>query len=95
MELIQAANFTEARRRSDTELARLVASGQGWQFDDDQVCDHKGQLVAFTIEDLAAYGREAGWFAPNNAGIMWGAVGVHSDVAATVRGRLDARGRFL
>jgi len=69
---VQAPRFTEGRRRSPTELARILARDAGWGWDgDDQLVDEDGELVAYTIEDAAAAMHDLGWFAPAGAGLAW------------------------
>jgi protein-disulfide isomerase-like protein with CxxC motif len=94
---VQAPRFTEGRRRSPTELARIVARDAGWGWDgDDQLVDEDGELVAYTIEDSAAAMHDLGWFAPAGAGLAWSDIPhayLRGARAAALAERLDAGGR--
>lgn len=94
---IQAPRYTERRRRSPTELARIVARDSGWQWGpDDTLLDDGGQLVAFTIEDAAVAMQELGWFAPEAAGLAWGAIPhlfAGAERTDAIRQHLDTAGR--
>ena len=86
---IQAATCTEGRRRSITELARIVAHDREWAFDgDDQILDQSGRVIAWTIEDAAAAMNDLGWFA-GNRGLVWDRIPASPAAAASVRERLD------
>ena len=94
---VQAPRYTEGRRRSATELARLVAQHSEWAWaEDDALVDDLGGLLAYTIEDVAEAMQDLGWFAPGGAGVIWArmpAAHVRGARAEDLRGRLDKAGR--
>ena len=94
---VQAPRYTEGRRRSTTELARLVAQHSGWAWtEDDALVDDLVGLLAYTIEDVAEAMQDLGWFAPGGAGVIWArmpAAHVRGARAEDLRGRLDEAGR--
>ena len=94
---VQAPRYTEGRRRSATELARLVAQHSEWAWaEDDALVDDLGGLLAYTIEDAAEAMQDLGWFAPGGAGVIWArmpAAHVQGARAEELRSRLDEAGR--
>lgn len=94
---VQAPRYTEGRRRSSTELARLIAHHSQWHWsEDDELLDETGQRVAHTIEDAAEAMQELGWFAPGGTGVIWSRLPeghVRRARALAVVSRLDERGR--
>ena len=69
---VQAPRYTEGRRRSATELARLVARHSEWAWaEEDALVDDLGDLLAYTIEDAAEAMQDLGWLAPGGAGVIW------------------------
>lgn len=87
--VVQAAEVTEARRKSNTELARVVAAHRGWSFDEtDQLCDAGGAVIAWTLEDAAEAMVELGWIVEVQH-VVWTAIprdGV--DAAHVLRGMM-------
>lgn len=62
MEEVQSANTTANRRRSLTELARIVAAGRGWGFAwDGSLVDSEGVTIAESIEDASRAMVSLGW----------------------------------
>lgn len=62
MEQVQSANTTESRRRSPTEVARIIAAGRDWGFTwDGTLVDDEGVAIAATIEDAARAMISLGW----------------------------------
>ena len=82
---IQAPQFTEQRRKSDTENARAIAKQLTWSFDEsDSVVDMSDRLLGYTIEDVAAAMVEAGWIMPEIWRVDWTAV-PNDETAATAQ----------
>lgn len=62
IEGVQSANTTELRRRSPTELARIVAADREWGFNwDGALVDDRKVIIAATIEDAARAMVSLGW----------------------------------
>lgn len=76
MEEVQSANTTENRRRSLTELARIIAAGRGWGFSwDGSLVDGEGVTIAETIEDASRAMVSLGWIrATSHNFVHWKAV---------------------
>lgn len=88
---VQAANTTETRRRSVTELARIAATGRGWRFAwDGALLDELGDEIAASIEDAARAMVSLGWLrATSTTFVHWDAVMQATDsAAAAIRGEL-------
>lgn len=94
---VQAPRYTEGRRRSATELARLVAQHSEWAWaEEDALVGDLGDLLAYTIEDAAEAMQDLGWLAPGGAGVIWArmpAAHVRGARAEELRSRLDEAGR--
>lgn len=93
---VQSARNTEGRRRSKTELARMVAKHSDWFFDvDDRLTELPGsKVIAYTIEDAAAAMLELGWILANGKGVAYS--DMPSDThqrAVDLRAALDRDGR--
>lgn len=91
-EPIQGGATTVAWDRSDTELARVIASRRGWLTSGDRVLDSEGKLIARSIEDAAAAMRDRQWFM-NARSIFWSTIENERDPEAAIRGSLDSQGR--
>ncbi|MFI9486592.1 hypothetical protein ACIG47_09395 [Promicromonospora sp. NPDC052451] len=69
----------------DTELARMVAEGEGWVFDaQDHLRTADGRPVARSIELAAAAMRAQGWFAADGS-VRWDQVEAVGSVETCVR----------
>lgn len=102
---VQAFRYRESGPKNETENARVLCHGLGWRFNaDDAVCENGGDLVAATIEDVAAAMVELSWIIPGGSGgwvtdhnpipTFTSGAGWDSESGATrVRAVLDSDGR--
>jgi hypothetical protein len=97
-EPIQAAGFTEGRRKSATELARVVGEHHGWFLTEHahELVDADYRLIAYTLEDAAVAMGELGWLAPEGW-VSWSAIPHETSAPAAaeaLRSLLDGHGKF-
>ncbi|MFE3279561.1 hypothetical protein [Nocardia sp. NPDC059239] len=65
------AGSTTIYRRSDTELARMIARHHQWCFLGDKLAMPDGVVIADDIETAAAAMAALGWFADDRRSIPW------------------------
>lgn len=67
---VQATGYGTGESKSPTELARWVAKENGWLIHNGgTIHDENGDLLAYSIEDLAEAGEELDWYSFENTGI--------------------------